>query len=316
MRKSLLSLAVLSALSVSTLSLAEEAPVVEAAPAAEAAGSDWAFSSNVAFTSDYYVRGISQNFHKPALQGGFDVEHSSGFSAGIWASNVSPNTFPDASLEIDYYAGYGGEIGKTGIGYSVGVIAYTYPGGNWGDCGNGAVTGGGCSNGAGTAPADDNSWNTYEANFGLSYSYFSAQVSTTLGNYFGVDKDTGYDDDSKFTTYVELNAEYPFGNGWALIGHIGHMNVSAEIDPRNTAYLQAGGYNGERSLDYTDYKVALSKSFSLAGSEGWAAELAYVGANDTGYWQEDGWGGSSFNGRTETADLTDDRFTFTVSRAF
>jgi len=62
--------------------------------------------------------------------------------------------------------------------------------------------------------------------------------------------------------------------------------------------------------------VALSKSFALAGSEGWAAELAYVGANDTGYWQADGWGGSSFNGRSQTADLTDDRFTFTVSRAF
>ncbi len=306
MRKSLLPLAILTTLSVSTLSFAEEAPVVEAAPAAEAAGSNWAFSSNVAFTSDYYVRGISQNFHKPALQGGFDVAHSSGFSAGIWASNVSPNTFPDASLEIDYYAGYGGEIGKSGIGYSVGVIAYTYPGGSWGDCL-------GCTKADGLTPASNASWNTYEANFGLSYSYFSAQVSTTLGDYFGLDKDTGYDDDSRFTTYVELNAEYPFGNGWSLIGHIGHLNVSTKIADTNAVYL---AYNGEASPDYTDYKVAVSKSFSLAGSEGWAAELAYVGANDTGYWQADGWGGSSFNGRTETADLTDDRFTFTVSRAF
>lgn len=307
MRKTLLSVAILGALTLPAVSFAEEAP-------AEAAASDWSFSSNVAYTSDYYVRGLSQNFHKPALQGGFDVEHSSGFYAGTWASNVSPNTFPDASLEIDYYAGFGGEFGESGVGYSVGVIAYTYPGGNWGDCGNGAVKGGGCSNGAGTAPADDNSWNTYEANFGLSYSYFSAQISTTLGNYFGVDTDTGYDDDSKFTTYVELNAEYPFGNGWSVIGHVGHLNVGAEIDPRNTAYLAP--YNGERNLDYTDYKVAIAKSFSLAGSEGWAAELAYVGANDSGYWQADGWGGSSFNGRTETADLTDDRFTFTVSRSF
>ncbi|HSR02674.1 MAG TPA: hypothetical protein VLM20_07750, partial [Methylophilaceae bacterium] len=67
---------------------------------------------------------------------------------------------------------------------------------------------------------------------------------------------------------------------------------------------------------YTDYKVAIAKSFSLAGSEGWAAELAYVGANDTGYWNSKGWGGSSFNGRSETADLSDDRVTFTVSRSF
>lgn len=305
MRKSLLSLAVLSALSVPTLSFAEEAPA-----AAEAPASNWSFSSNVAFTSDYYVRGLSQNFHKPALQGGFDVVHSSGFSAGIWASNVSPNTFPDASLEIDYYAGYGGEFGETGIGYSVGVIAYTYPGGSWGDCI-------GCVKADGNTPASDSSWNTYEANFGLSYSYFSAQVSTTLGDWFGVDTDTGYDDDSKFTTYVELNAEYPFGNGWSLIGHVGHLNVTAEIDPRNAAYLSGGGlYNGEDDLDYTDYKIAIAKSFSLAGSEGWAAELAYVGANDSGYWQADGWGGSSFNGRSQIADLSDDRFTFTVSRSF
>jgi uncharacterized protein (TIGR02001 family) len=305
MRKSLLLTAVIGVLTLPAISQAEEAPA-----------SDWSFSSNVAYTSDYYVRGLSQNFHKPALQGGFDIEHSSGFYVGTWASNVSPNTFPDASLEIDIYAGYGGEFGESGVGYSVGLIGYTYPGGNWGDCGNGAVTGGGCSNGAGTAAADDSSWNTYEANFGISYSYFSAQISTTLGNWFGVDEDTGYDDDSKFSTYVELNAEYPFGDGWSLIGHVGHLDVKAEIDPRNTAYLAGGGYNGEADLDYTDYKVAIAKSFSLAGSEGWAAELAYVGANDSGYWQADGWGGSSFNGRTETADLTDDRFTFTVSRSF
>ena len=53
MRKSLLTIAVLGAITAPTLSQAEEAPA-----------SDWAFSSNVAFTSDYYVRGLSQNFHK------------------------------------------------------------------------------------------------------------------------------------------------------------------------------------------------------------------------------------------------------------
>lgn len=306
MRKSLLSLAVLGALSLPAVSFAEEA-AAPAAPAAEKK-SDWSFSSNVAFTSDYYVRGLSQNFHKPALQGGFDVAHSSGFSAGVWGSNISPNTFPDASLEIDYYANYGNQIGESGVGYSVGVIAYTYPGGSWGDCV-------GCLKADGVTTASNKSWNTYEANFGLSYSYFSAKVSTTLGNWFGVDKSTGYDDDSRFTTYVELNAAYPLpiGEGWTLIGHVGHLNVTADIAKTNAPYL---AYNGERSLDYTDYKIGVSKSFSLAGSEGWAAQLAYVGANDTGYWNEKGWGGSSFNGRSETADLSDDRFTFTVSRSF
>lgn len=276
---------------------------------AEDAASDWSYSANVAFTSDYYVRGLSQNWHKPALQGGFDVEHASGFYAGVWGSNISPNTFPDSSLEIDVYAGYAGEFGDSGVGYSVGLIGYTYPGGDWGECN-------GCTQADGTTTADNNSWNTYEANFGLSYSYFSAQVSTTLGNWFGVDSDTGYDGDSKFTTYVELNAEYPLGDGWTVIGHIGHLNVTAEIADTNAGYLAGGGYNGEKDLDYTDYKVAVSKEFALGGSEGWAAELAYVGANDSGYWDADGWGGSSFNGRSETKDLADNRFTFTVSRSF
>lgn len=300
MRKSLLLTAMLSTLSFSAVSQAEEAPA-----------SDWSFSSNVAYTSDYYVRGLSQNFHKPALQGGFDVEHSSGFYAGTWASNVSPNTFPDASLEIDIYAGFGGDIGESGVGYSVGFIGYTYPGGSWGDCQYGGEPG--CTKADGVTPASNKSWNTYEANFGLSYSYFSAQVSTTLGNWFGLDESTGYDDDSKFTTYVELNAEYPFGDGWSLIGHIGHLNVTAEIADTNAGYL---AYNGEADPDYTDYKIAVAKSFSLAGSEGWAAEVAYVGANDTGYWDSDGWGGSSFNGRDQTADLAANRLTVTVSRSF
>lgn len=179
MIKSLLLTAVLSALVLPTMSYAEEVPAPEAAPA-----SDWSFSSNEAYISDYYVRGISQNFHKPALQDGFDVEHSSGFSAGVWASNVSPNTFPDASLEIDIYAGFGGDIGESGVGYSVGLIGYTYPGGSWGDCI-------GCTKNDGVTLASNNAWDTNEATYGLTYSYFGAMDSTTLGNWFGLDENTG-----------------------------------------------------------------------------------------------------------------------------
>ncbi len=299
MRKSILSMALLGVIA-----------TANTAAYAEEAASDWSFSSNVAFTSDYYVRGLSQNWHRPALQGGFDVEHSSGFYAGVWGSNISPNTFPDASLEIDVYAGFGGEIGDSGVGYSVGLIGYTYPGGDWGKC-QGCTT---IANGV-EVTGDDNNWDTYEANFGLSYSYFSAQVSTTLGNWFGLDTDTGYDDDTKWTTYVELNAEFPIADGWTLIGHVGHLDVKAELldDPNFGAF---SGYDGETDVDYTDYKIAVAKEFSLAGSEGWAAELAYVGANDSGYWSDKGWGGSSFNGRSGTRDLADDRFTLTVSRSF
>jgi uncharacterized protein (TIGR02001 family) len=42
------------------------------------------FSANVGITSDYTYRGISQTNQRPALQGGFDYAHASGFYAGIW----------------------------------------------------------------------------------------------------------------------------------------------------------------------------------------------------------------------------------------
>ena len=46
-------------------------------------------SGNVAFTSDYVFRGITQNGGKTALQGGFDVSHTSGLSAGVYRGSVT-----------------------------------------------------------------------------------------------------------------------------------------------------------------------------------------------------------------------------------
>jgi uncharacterized protein (TIGR02001 family) len=39
--------------------------------------------------SDYVFRGISQSQRQPAIQGGFDYSHASGFYVGTWASNVA-----------------------------------------------------------------------------------------------------------------------------------------------------------------------------------------------------------------------------------
>ena len=86
MTLSKLKLAVLGALLVPMASvLAEEAPAAEAA-------SDFSFSGNVGMYSDYIFRGYTQTKHQPALQGGFDMEHSSGLYLGTWASNVKWTT--------------------------------------------------------------------------------------------------------------------------------------------------------------------------------------------------------------------------------
>ena len=108
--------------SITTLTLVAAASMADAAPAA-APASAWSQSANLAFTSDYIWRGVSQNNSHTAVQGGFDVAHTSGLSAGVWASNVDN---AGASLEVDLYANYGFKV--AGIDASLGYIAYSYEG--------------------------------------------------------------------------------------------------------------------------------------------------------------------------------------------
>lgn len=311
MRKSLLSVAVLGALYMPTISIAEEAPAKEPE-------SPWSVTTNIGFVSDYYVRGVSQTWHKPAIQGGIDLTHSNGFYAGVWGSNVTPNTFPDASTEIDVYAGYNGSISAVeGLGYTVGAIGYIYPGGSWKKYGLLTNTQGQTSVG----DTKGGRWDTYEANFGLSYKWLSAKASVTLSDWFGAEKETGWDGSTKGSTYLELNAAYPLPwYGLTLIGHVGRLNVAGKVssDPRFAgSNTNANGILVEDSPDYTDYKIGLSKAFSIAKSEGWNAGIYYVGATNggnNGYWGPNGYGGASFNGSAETKDLTDDRFVVTLGR--
>ena len=86
-----------------------------------------AVSANVAFTSDYVWRGMTQS-DGPAIQGGFDFEAEGGFYAGIWGSNVNFND--GAGSELDYYFGYGFEVGNVGI--DLGYVAFDYPQNNTG----------------------------------------------------------------------------------------------------------------------------------------------------------------------------------------
>jgi len=109
--------------SITTLTLVAAASMADAAPAA-APASAWSQSANLAFTSDYIWRGVSQSNSHTAVQGGFDVAHTSGLSAGVWASNVE--SFDEANLEVDLYANYGFKV--AGIDASVGYIAYVYEG--------------------------------------------------------------------------------------------------------------------------------------------------------------------------------------------
>lgn len=79
-------------------------------------------SANISIATDYVYRGISQTSENPAIQGGFDINSESGLYAGVWASNVAF----DGSIEIDLYAGYGGNITED-VEFDIGILRYEYP---------------------------------------------------------------------------------------------------------------------------------------------------------------------------------------------
>ena len=73
---------------------------------------------NTAVTSEYIWRGMSQG-KGAAVSGGIDISGETGFSAGVWVSNID---FGDnATYELDVYAGY--NFGPVSVGY----IYYVYP---------------------------------------------------------------------------------------------------------------------------------------------------------------------------------------------
>ena len=106
-KKAMMTAAVAAALGVPGLT------PVQQALAAEAEASPHTLTGNVGIYSQYIFRGLRRPTGKPALQGGFDYAHSSGFYVGTWASNVSwlrdaasPPTPEAAAWRWDFYGGY------------------------------------------------------------------------------------------------------------------------------------------------------------------------------------------------------------------
>ncbi len=220
MRQSLLSLAVLTALSVPTAVFAEEAAAPAAAPAPA-----YTISYNVGLYSQYLFRGLSQTSQKPALQGGVDFTHASGFYLGTWASNISwledASVYANSSLEIDVYGGYRNTIGATGLGYDFTVLQYIYPGDKL---------------------ADKTTADTTEVSGALSYQWLQAKLS------YVASKNGLGSPDARGTYYVELNANYP----------IGETGITANLHAGRQKY--DGAALSEAS--YTDWKIGATKAFS------------------------------------------------------
>jgi uncharacterized protein (TIGR02001 family) len=196
---------------------------------AEEAASPHTFTGNVGLFSQYVFRGISQTNEDPALQGGFDYSHASGFYVGTWASNISwlkdapagvDPAYSSSSMEIDVYGGYRGAFGETGIGYDVGLLQYIYPG----------------DRNPGITKAD-----TLEAYAAVSWSFLSAKYSYSLGDTFGVNNSSG-------TWYLDLAANYPITETLTLNLHYGIQDFSGSTN----------GVKNDDFASYEDWKIGLS----------------------------------------------------------
>lgn len=169
---------------------------VGAVLAGAAAAAHAEVSGNVALTSDYVWRGVSQSDSDPAIQGGFDYAHDSGFYAGVWGSTVDFDdpSADDADLEFDAYLGFGGEFAG-GLGYDVSLIRYMYPGTD-----------------------ADLDWN--ELNASLSYSMFSVGVAYS-NDVFGSDE-TG--------VYYYGAVDWEFTPGYTLSAHVGQYDFDEAVN--------------------------------------------------------------------------------------
>lgn len=236
--------------------IASSASAADAAAPAAAPASPHTFTANVNLVSEYRFRGIDQTWGHPALQGGADYAHADGWYAGLWGSNVSGNSYPGASLELDYYAGYNGKIGDD-FGWTAGGYGYYYPGANFNKI---------SASSALTGPIVDQKFDNFEINAGLSWKFISYKLSYATTDYFGANTKTGYDSGTKGTLYHDVSVAYPLMDDLTLGFHIGRTDVKAMY--------------GTINPDYTDYKLSLAKTFT----GGWNASIAYVKAtNDTFY---------------------------------
>lgn len=95
------------------------ATTAQAAPAQSSS-----LTANAGVTTNYVFRGETQTDEGPAIQGGIDFNHSSGFYAGAWGSNVD---FPPlgSGLEYDLYLGMNFAVSQD-LKFDVGYITYNY----------------------------------------------------------------------------------------------------------------------------------------------------------------------------------------------
>jgi uncharacterized protein (TIGR02001 family) len=206
-------------------------------------------SANVGLYSNYVFRGISQTGGDPAIQGGLDYSHSSGFYLGTWASNVGwiedYQLYTSGNVEIDLYGGFRGGIGNTDFTFDVGAIQYMYPGKKG-------------------AAVDADTTEVYGA---LGWKWFTVKYSYYVSDeVFGFANADGSD-------YLAVSASVPVGETGLTLG----------------ASWGTFKFENNGAQDYDDWKVSAAYDMGKLSqvAEGVTVGVAYTDTNATrGVWTD------------------------------
>lgn len=179
-------------------------------------------SANIGFTTEYFFRGLTQSGNgSPAVQGGFDFEHGSGFYLGTWGSSINFG----GNLEVDFYGGWTGPLADSGFDIDVGLIYYLYPSQQRGDALDFLEGYVGISRDFEIAAAGVqlNYSPSYTANSGDAY-YLAGHVDIPLGEIFTANLHLGHQ-------WVEKNNSFGFRDytDWLVGVSFGIVGFDAQI---------------------------------------------------------------------------------------
>ena len=266
---------------------AAPAAAVEAAPAAAAEPAPpYTLTFNLGLYSTYMFRGVDYT-DGPALQGGADWAHSSGFYLGTWFSNLDQYGFGKIDgvqggnkIETDFYGGYATTFGDSGFG--INLLANYYKYFNNKDSANG------------------HRQDTLELSAALTYKWLTYSFYYIPTDYYGLDET-----DSNFNvtgnrntdgaTYNELKVNYTLP--------IGDLNFMAKVGYQRTPGLQ--GSQG-------DMAIGLNRNFSLPAG-GKPIEGFNAGAYYTNTFNVDN---EAFYVTADGRDVNEEKIWFFVKRTW
>ncbi len=226
----------------------------------------YSISANIGAVSNYMWRGVTQTGDQPAIQGGLDFSHESGFYAGTWISNVdfdegaseevtgivpvdpvtgAPMMDEDGNYivqgvtsgadsaspnyELDVYLGFGNNINED-LSYDLNAIYYAYP--------------------------DGRDSNFAEIGGSMTWKWFTLGLAYTV---YG-ENDDGLFDQGDFYYYGGFEyGDLPFGLSFsARGGYYDFENSDVVVD----AYLDTATntlVDVTESADYWNYGASISK---------------------------------------------------------